>query len=138
MAPRGPRLALLLPLIQLTVCLALASGQSCRDRNYRFRWNHVDIRRLSHTRHNSYCNMRMKKMSIYEKAVNTFIHAPSEAVNFICMGGGIRIPPDLLRSKRYFKLTTCTYNKSLSYTGRYHRRQIVVRCCHRLATYLQE
>lgn len=128
MARSGPCPALLLPLVQLTVCLALASRQSCYDRNYVFR-HHMDLRWLSCNRHNSYCNMRMKKMTIYGKPVNTFVHAPSEHLNHICMGNGIPIPPNLLRSTRFYLATTCTYNKSLSYTGRLFHEQIIVGCC---------
>ncbi|EMP41551.1 Ribonuclease [Chelonia mydas] len=115
MARSGPCPALLLPLVQLTVCLALASRQSCYDRNYVFR-HHMDFRWLSCNRHNSYCNMRMKKMTIYGKPVNTFVHAPSEHLNHICMGNGIPIPPNLLRSTRFYLATTCTYNKTYGNT----------------------
>ncbi|TFJ96267.1 30S ribosomal protein S11 [Platysternon megacephalum] len=142
MAMRGPRPLLLLPLVQLTACLALASGQSCIPEFRTFWKNHVDYLRTSFSRHNTYCRMRMERAKLYKKPINTFIHIPIEAIKSVCRVNGIPVPPDLRKSKRFFKVTTCRYNKTHNkthlYNGTFYRRQIVIRCCYAFPIYYHE
>ncbi|XP_029769996.1 ribonuclease-like [Terrapene carolina triunguis] len=142
MAMRGPRPLLLLPLVLLTACLTLASGWSCVPEFKTFLRNHVDYLRTSFYKHNAYCATRMRRVSLYKKPINTFIHIPIEAIKSVCRTNGIPFPPDLRKSKHSFKVTTCRYNKTHNkihlYNGTFYRRQIIIRCCYAFPIYFHE
>ncbi|KAM9121368.1 ribonuclease pancreatic-like [Pangshura tecta] len=142
MALRGPCPAHLLPLILLITCLALDGGQSCTPPFKTFLWEHVDFLRTSFSKHNAYCTSRMRRLNLFKKPLNTFIHIPIEAIKSVCRVHGTHFPPNLRKSKYSFAVTTCRYNKLLYglhlYNGTFYRRQIIIGCCHAFPVYYHE
>ncbi|XP_034642522.1 ribonuclease-like [Trachemys scripta elegans] len=138
MAPRRPRPALLLPLILLATCLALASGKPWVELNKIFQKHHVDYPRTVVPNPLSYCNTMMKKRGLYGTPVNTFIHALPLSINSICLIGTPR-PDGLRESRAFFTVTICRYNPRIrSYSGTYVSRRIAIGCWNRLPVYYKE
>ncbi|XP_034642580.1 ribonuclease-like [Trachemys scripta elegans] len=142
MAMRGPRPLLLLPFVPLTACLTFASGWSSIAEFKTFLKNHVDYVRTSFYQHNNYCSMRMRRVSLNKKPINTFIHKHIEAIKSVCRTNGINFPPDLRKSNNTFKVTTCRYDKTHNqrhwYNGTFYRRHIIIRCYQAYPIYYHE
>ncbi|XP_039353485.1 ribonuclease-like [Mauremys reevesii] len=139
MAMRGPHPLLLLPLVLLIACLALASGQSCVTQNRLFIKHHVNNPRTPAPNPRAYCSMMMRRRGIYGKLINTFIHASIPSINNVCFGGGTPFPSGLRWSNRSFAITVCRYNSlTRSYTGTYLSSRILIRCCQGRPVYYEE
>uniref|UniRef100_A0A8C8VJ97 Ribonuclease A-domain domain-containing protein n=1 Tax=Pelusios castaneus TaxID=367368 RepID=A0A8C8VJ97_9SAUR len=83
MALRRPCPMFLLPLILLAVGLSLGSGQTCVMKNRIFQRHHVQYP-VIFPRPKNYCDKIMRMRQIYGKPLNTFIHAPIQAINRVC------------------------------------------------------
>ncbi|KAG6923027.1 hypothetical protein G0U57_000143 [Chelydra serpentina] len=139
MALRAPRPMLLLPLVLLVACLALASGQPCFTQNRLFITHHVNNPRTLAPNPRAYCSIMMRRRRIYGKLINTFIHAPIPSINNVCFGGGTPFPSGLRWSNVSFTITACIYNSSTrSYTGTYLSSRILIRCCQGRPVYHEE
>ncbi|XP_067404328.1 ribonuclease-like [Emydura macquarii macquarii] len=140
MAPRGPRPALLLTLGLLAACLALASGQTWVELNKIFLNHHVDYPRSSPPIIGSYCDFEMRGRGLYWTQVNTFIEAPSEAINSICSENGTPLGGGLHQSKAFIPVNTCRYDPQTdSYPhDEFVSRKIVIGCWNKLAVYFRE
>ncbi|KAH1182203.1 ribonuclease-like [Mauremys mutica] len=107
MAPRGPRLTLLLPLILLAATLAqLSEGASYRQ----FVRQHVNHPKTGAPNDRIYCNLLMQRRGLTRprcKPTNTFIHAPTSQLRNICGRGGRPVSGNLRDSIRSFSVTTC-------------------------------
>ncbi|XP_044841092.1 ribonuclease-like [Mauremys mutica] len=137
MALRGPRPALLLPLVLLAACLVLASGQPYVEPHFKFLFKHVDYPKTPAPNPNApdandYCNKMMQIKGLYGKPiVNTFIHEPVSTIISICKDGGTPIIGGLYESKVEFSITQCIFNPdtlSVSYVGVEKKRKIIVGC----------
>ncbi|KAH1181885.1 hypothetical protein KIL84_009639 [Mauremys mutica] len=137
---RRPHLRLLLPLVLLAACLALASGTPWTRLKNRFRWHHVDFPRSSVGFRNNYCDKMMWRRGIYGTLINTFIHAPMRSIKRVCSVGGMHVSNGLRKSIFHFPVTTCRYKP---YTDSYkevkYPRQIVtIGCWNRLPVFYLE
>uniref|UniRef100_A0A8C3XLQ6 Ribonuclease A-domain domain-containing protein n=1 Tax=Chelydra serpentina TaxID=8475 RepID=A0A8C3XLQ6_CHESE len=143
MALRGPCPSLLLPLVLLATCLALASGQPWIELNFNFIRKHVDFPKTKAPNPNAYCNTMMLNRGLYGKAVNTFIHEPVSKINSICSGEGTPKIGGLYESKNLFSITQCIFDPkpnsvSFLYIGKEKKMKIIVGCWNRYPVYYLE
>ncbi|XP_073165719.1 ribonuclease-like [Lepidochelys kempii] len=133
MTVRRPHLRLLLPLILLATCLALARGQSWTRLKNRFREHHVDFPERPADFPDNYCEMMMFKRGVYGTFIHTFIHAPTRSLKGVCSVGGIHVSTGLHRSIFHFTVTTSKYDLQIgSYTEKKYSWNIVIGCWSRL------
>ncbi|KAM9121369.1 ribonuclease-like [Pangshura tecta] len=136
---RRPHLRLLLPLILLAACLALASATSWTRLKNRFRRHHVDFPQSSDEFPNNYCEKMMRRRRIYGTLINTFIHAPMRSITRVCSVGGIHVSNGLRKSIFHFTVTTCRYNPYIdAYTKESYSRHIVIGCWNQLPVFYLE
>ncbi|XP_030395789.1 ribonuclease-like [Gopherus evgoodei] len=139
MAMRGPHPLILLPLVLLVACLALASGQPCVAQYRQFIMDHVNYPRAPVPNPTAYCNMMMMSRGIYGRLINTFIHASIPSISHVCYWGETLFPSGLRWSNRLFAITACIYNASTdSYTGTYLSSRILIHCCQGSPVYYEE
>uniref|UniRef100_A0A8C3SIM5 Ribonuclease A-domain domain-containing protein n=1 Tax=Chelydra serpentina TaxID=8475 RepID=A0A8C3SIM5_CHESE len=132
MALRAPCPMLLLPLVLLLACLALASGQPCFTQNRLFITHHVNNPRTLAPNPRAYCSIMMRRRRIYGKLINTFIHE----INKVCTTDGVASGPYKFESKNPFNITICTFNPwSISYTGVSVSEKIVISCWNALPVF---
>ncbi|XP_039353204.1 ribonuclease-like [Mauremys reevesii] len=142
MAPRGPRLTLLLPLILLAATLAqLSEGASYRQ----FVRQHVDHPKTRAPNDRIYCNLLMQRRGLTRpqcKPTNTFIHTSTHQLRNICGRGGRPVSGNLRDSIRSFSVTTCRVLPG-SQPGRCRYRaatgvtRVRVACVRRLPVHLE-
>ncbi|XP_074838821.1 ribonuclease-like [Carettochelys insculpta] len=142
MAPRGPRLLLLLPLGLLAAGLAqLSQGASYQD----FRRRHVDFPRSGPANGRLYCNLLMRRRGLTRpvcKPTNTFIHAPTHQIRAICTHGGRCHGRNFCDSRSSFSLTTCRVAPGSRpghciYRARAKTRRVRVACRGRLPVHFE-
>ncbi|KAG6922328.1 ribonuclease-like [Chelydra serpentina] len=132
MAVRRPHLQVLLPLVLLATCLALATGSPWTRLNKIFRKHHVDFPKTQPGLPNSYCDMMFER-GIDGRFKNTFIHAPMRSIKRVCSVGGVHISTGLRKSIFQFRVTTCRYKPLIgSYTAKTYSRHIIIACWNRL------
>ncbi|XP_065270076.1 ribonuclease-like [Emys orbicularis] len=129
MATRGPCPALLLPLILLAACLALARRMPWVSLNNIFKKYHVDFPPTPGPDPSTYCNGMMRDWGIHWKLLHIFIHTPIPAINSICFGDGTPIFGGLRKSMNFFPTTTCRYNPvRFSYSGTAISWKLIIAC----------
>nr|XP_032620440.1 ribonuclease-like isoform X2 [Chelonoidis abingdonii] len=129
MALKRPCPAVLLPLVLLVACLALASGQPWDWLNTRFLKEHVNNPKNEAASNRAYCKMMMLDRGVIWKYTNTFIHEPVDTINAICKDDGIPVGGFNRKSKNPFKITTCTFNLlTFSFDGLSGTSNIVLTC----------
>ncbi|KAG6921173.1 hypothetical protein G0U57_009756 [Chelydra serpentina] len=131
MALKGSYSTLLLSLVLLGAWLALATGRLPNPAKDQFLRRHWDNPKTQATNNTAYCRLLTRCRGIYRRN-NTFIHAPTDAINSVCTNGGRPISGNRRRSIRLFRLTICKFNPNArNYTGKSLFRRIVIICRNR-------
>ncbi|XP_059587595.1 ribonuclease pancreatic-like [Alligator mississippiensis] len=111
MSPRGPRAAVLLMFLMLTLMSSWPTADGRETQYAKFQQQHID--ELSHPPFSdAYCNTRMKKQKMTTpkcKDFNTFIHSDLATVKAVCARTGTKRPNNRYYSNDSFSVADCKF-----------------------------